>query len=42
MSRAEKLPINERLAKRDQERHDLRNRQMQGVGDWPVVNRKGK
>lgn len=42
MSRAERPPINERLAKRDKERHELRDRQMRDVGDWPVVNRKGK
>ena len=33
--------IEERLARRDQERHDLRNEQMQGVGNWPT-GRKGK
>ena len=42
MSRAEKLPIDERLARRDQERHELRDRQMKDVGNWPVVNRKGQ
>ncbi len=37
-----KPPINERLERRDQERHELRDRQMEGVGDWPTVNRRGK
>ena len=42
MSRAERPPIDERLARRDRDRHELRDKQMQGVGNWPVVNREGK
>ena len=33
--------IEERLAAKDQARHELRDKQMQGVGNWPT-GRKGK
>jgi hypothetical protein len=34
-----KPPIEDRLAAKDKERHQLRAEQMQGVGNWPTAGR---